>query len=41
MQLREGGEFSETTLERAIRAIYRLGVFKFVEVKTSGGQLDL
>lgn len=33
MQMREGGEFNETILDRDVRAIYRLGVFKFVEVK--------
>jgi len=33
MQMREGGEFDETSLDRDIRAIYRMGVFKFVEVK--------
>lgn len=44
MQLREGGEFNETTLDRDVRAIYRLGAFKTVEVKhqpVDGATFDL
>ncbi|HUR58091.1 MAG TPA: POTRA domain-containing protein, partial [Opitutaceae bacterium] len=33
MQLREGGEFDELTLDRDIRSLYRTGLFEFIEVK--------
>lgn len=33
MQMRAGGEFDEVTLDRDIRALYRTGLFKFIEVK--------
>lgn len=44
MQLRDGGEFNETTLDHDVRAIYRLGHFKTVEVKharVNGSTYDL
>ena len=33
MQIREGGEFDEVTLDRDIRSLYRTGLFEFIEVK--------
>jgi outer membrane protein insertion porin family len=33
MQIREGGEFDEVTLDRDIRSLYRTGLFEFVEIK--------
>jgi outer membrane protein insertion porin family len=33
MQLREGGDFDEVTLDRDIRSLYRTGLFEFIEVK--------
>lgn len=33
MQLREGGDFDELTLDRDIRSLYRTGLFEFIEVK--------
>jgi outer membrane protein insertion porin family len=33
MQLPEGGEFDDRTLDRDIRAIYRAGLFKSIAVK--------
>ena len=33
MQVREGGEFDEVTLDKDIRSLYRTGLFEFIEVK--------
>ena len=33
MQVREGGELDETMLDRDIRALYRTGLFEFIEIK--------
>lgn len=33
MQMRDGGEFDETTIDRDIRALYRTQLFEYVEVK--------
>jgi outer membrane protein insertion porin family len=33
MQIREGSEFDEVTLDRDIRSLYRTGLFEFIEVK--------
>jgi outer membrane protein insertion porin family len=33
MQIREGGNFDDTTLDRDIRSLYRTGLFEFIEVK--------
>lgn len=33
MQIREGGNFDELTLDRDIRSLYRTGLFEFIEVK--------
>lgn len=33
MQLREGGEFDDTALDRDIRSLYRTQLFEFIEVK--------
>jgi outer membrane protein insertion porin family len=34
MQLREGGQFDEVTIDRDIRSLYRTGLFEYVEIKT-------
>jgi len=33
MQVREGADFDEVTLDRDIRSLYRTGLFEFIEVK--------
>jgi len=33
MQVREGGELDDTMIDRDIRALYRTGLFEFIEVK--------
>ncbi|MSU49466.1 MAG: outer membrane protein assembly factor BamA [Opitutus sp.] len=33
MQIREGGDFDEVTLDRDIRSLYRTALFEFIEVK--------
>ncbi len=33
MQIREGSDFDEVTLDRDIRSLYRTGLFEFIEVK--------
>ena len=38
MQLREGGEFDDATLDRDIRSLYRTLLFEFIEVKREEGE---
>ena len=33
MQVREGGDLDETMLDRDIRALYKTGLFEFIEIK--------
>ncbi len=33
MQIREGGDFEESIIDRDIRSLYRTGLFEFIEVK--------
>lgn len=40
LPFRAGSEFNETTLDQAVRTIYRTGHFKFVEVKQQGDSRD-
>lgn len=40
MQLREGGEFDEVSLDKDIRSLYRTGLFEFIEVKHENVDLN-
>ena len=33
MQVREGGEFDDTTIDRDYRALYRTGLFEYIQIK--------